>query len=247
MPLHLYPAVPDDAGRISEIHMEAFASNAMLLAQFPTPGVRDGLRESIRLKALADIDDPKISVLVVRDIPRVTDAPNMTADENCSGRHSGVNEILKVDGSQDARTGKVVAFAKWSHPVGRDEEYEETAWKWPPGTDVQILESWGRATEEAQKRAVGDQSCYRLTFMGTDPAHERRGAASMMVRWGLAQCKKYNIPGYLESTLHAAPFYEKMGFARAGNISLRYPIRVDGHDRDEVYNEIAFVYHPTAT
>ncbi|KAI0967588.1 putative GNAT family acetyltransferase [Xylaria arbuscula] len=230
MPLKLYPAVPADADRISEIHMAAFASNAMLLAQFPAPHVRDGLRESIRLKALADIDDPKISVLVVRDIPSDSDASNLTGIE-ASSHHRGA-----------ATKGQVIAFAKWSHAIPKDEEYEETAWIWPPGTNMKILESWGKATEEGQRQAVGDHPYHRLTFMGTDPAHERRGAASMMVRWGLEQCDRDGVPGYLESTLDAAPFYEKMGFTASRKISLRY--LVDDQGQDELYEEIAFVYRP---
>ncbi|KAI8954511.1 putative GNAT family acetyltransferase [Xylaria longipes] len=230
MTLKLYPAVPADAGRISEIHMAAFASNAMLLAQFQTLEVREGLRESIRLKALADIEDAKITVLVVRDIPPDSDTSDTRGAEG---------------GSEESQVGKVIAFAKWSHPVGKDEEYDETAWIWPPGTNMNVLESWGRAAEEAQKQSVGDQPCYRLTFMGTDPSHERRGAASMMVRWGLEQCRKDNTPGYLESTLDAAPFYEKMGFAKSRLISLEY--QVEDQNRYEVYEELAYVYHPNPT
>ncbi|KAI1290715.1 putative GNAT family acetyltransferase [Xylaria venustula] len=229
MPLKLYPAVPADADRISKIHMAAFASNAMLLAQFPKPHVRDGLRESIRLKALADIDDPKISVIVVREVTLGPDVLDST------GVEAGINRGVTTE-------GQIIAFAKWSHPVRKDEEYEEAAWIWPPGTNMKILESWANAAEEGQGLTVGDLPCYRLTFMGTDPAHKRRGAASMMVRWGLEQCDKDGVPGYLESTLDAAPFYEKMGFTASRRISLQY--LVDDRGQDELYEEIAFVYRP---
>ena len=47
--------------------MAAFGTNAMLLAQFPTPATREKLQICIAEKALADIRDPKIAVLVVRD------------------------------------------------------------------------------------------------------------------------------------------------------------------------------------
>ncbi|KAI0425127.1 putative GNAT family acetyltransferase [Xylaria sp. FL1042] len=239
MPLELYPAVPADADRISEIHMAAFASNAMLLAQFPTPYVREGLRESIRLKTLADIDDPKISVLVVRVTPPGFGASIATGAEAGNHHHSrAIGECSRGE----AQEGRVIAFAKWSHPICEDEEYEETAWIWPPGTNMKILESWGKATEEVQGQAVGECPCYRLTFMGTDPAHERRGAASMMVRWGIEQCNKDGILGYLESTLDAAPFYEKMGFVAFGKISLRYLVEVQC--QQELYEEIAFVHRP---
>ncbi|RWA07071.1 hypothetical protein EKO27_g8039 [Xylaria grammica] len=239
MTLKLYPALPADAGRISDIHMAAFGSNAMLLAQFHTPDVREGLRESIRRKALADIDDPKITVLVVRNLPSDPDVANA----GDGGFHrSLVNGLPGEPGSEGTPEGEVVAFAKWSHPVAKGEEYEETAWIWPPGTNLDILEGWGRVTEEVQEQAVGDRPCYPLglTFMGTDPAHKRKGAASMMVRWGLDQCEKDGVQGYLESTLDAAPFYEKMGFAAFKNISLRY--QVEGYDKYEIYEEIAFLY-----
>lgn len=45
--------------------MAAFQHNAMLRAQFPTPTIRKSLQACIEDKALADIDDPKITVLVV--------------------------------------------------------------------------------------------------------------------------------------------------------------------------------------
>ena len=67
MPLHVSPAPETDASRIAAIHMAAFGTNTMLLAQFPTPTIREKLQICIAEKALADIRDPNIAVLVVRD------------------------------------------------------------------------------------------------------------------------------------------------------------------------------------
>ncbi|KAI4212494.1 MAG: hypothetical protein LQ351_004746 [Letrouitia transgressa] len=47
--------------------MAAFAANGMLLAQFPSPVVRERLRNSIAGKAANDIRDPHIAVLLVKD------------------------------------------------------------------------------------------------------------------------------------------------------------------------------------
>lgn len=66
MPLHVSPALFTDATRIAAIHVAAFGTNPMLLAQFPTPAIREKLQTCIAEKALADIRDPKIAVLVVR-------------------------------------------------------------------------------------------------------------------------------------------------------------------------------------
>jgi hypothetical protein len=67
MALYLSQAVESDADRIATIHMAAFGENLMLQAQFQTPAILEMLRTSIADKAVLDIRDPKIAVLVVRD------------------------------------------------------------------------------------------------------------------------------------------------------------------------------------
>lgn len=67
MALTLSMATERDADRIAVIHMAAFGVNQMLQAQFPTAAIRDQLQICIADKALKDIQDPKIAVLVVRD------------------------------------------------------------------------------------------------------------------------------------------------------------------------------------
>lgn len=141
MPLILLPATPQDAPRIAEIHMAAFGSNLMLRTQFPSPTIRAALQIAIEQKLLADIEDLKTSVLVVRD----------------------------VDLDQD-NSGKVISFAKWSHPVKQGEHYVEPPWIWPQGTDLAVLEEWGRKVEKVQESLVGTTPAYRkdhLLFFGT--------------------------------------------------------------------------------
>lgn len=132
MPLLLGEATPADAPRIAQIHMAAFGPNAMLRAQFPTPEVRRELEASIEAKALADIEDSKTTVLVVRE-----------AD------------------TETSETSPVVAFAKWSHPVHSHEVYEEPPWVWPDGTDHAVLDAWTKKCEDAQQRVMGERACYR--------------------------------------------------------------------------------------
>ncbi|KAI1382924.1 putative GNAT family acetyltransferase [Hypoxylon trugodes] len=227
MPLILCAAKHADAIRISDIHMAAFGSNAMLITQFPTAAVRDALRKSIELKARADIDDPKTTVLVVRD---------------CASEYiSNNSELAGTEPNlQRQANGKVIAFAKWAHPVLTNEDYTEPPWIWPTGTDFKILDGWTRKSEEAQFRAIGDAPCYRLTFMGTDPEYRGRGAATMMVRWGMEQCKQDNVPAYLESTLEAADFYRKLGFIDKETFTLAY--EETDSKLPGVYEEISFTY-----
>jgi len=142
MPLTLHLATPSDAARIAEIHMAAFGSNSMLLAQFPTPAVRTALQSSIERKALDDMNDPKTSVLVVRDSDLGKDVQNEEPDTS--------------DGS-----GEIISFAKWSHPILEGEEHSEPPWVWPEGTRMDILEKWGNKLEEAQEKVLSGAPCYR--------------------------------------------------------------------------------------
>ena len=64
-------ASASDADSIASVHMAAFSSNAMLLAQFPTAAARHDLKNCIAEKALADIKDPMMRVLVVRELDEV--------------------------------------------------------------------------------------------------------------------------------------------------------------------------------
>ena len=67
MVLRLAPASEEDAARIADIHMAAFATNKNLLAQFPSRQARDGLRRTVAQKSLDDIRDPNMVVHLIRD------------------------------------------------------------------------------------------------------------------------------------------------------------------------------------
>lgn len=67
MTLTLSAATEADSHRIAAIHMAAFRANALLRAQFPTPSAREALELCIAQKAIDDIRDPNITVLIVQD------------------------------------------------------------------------------------------------------------------------------------------------------------------------------------
>ena len=79
-----------------------------------------------------------------------------------------------------------------------------------------------------------------LTFVGTDPQHERRGAATTLIRWGLEKSKREDVPAYLESTPNAAALYERLGFRAVDRLS----IILDGSG---TYDEICFLAGSSAT
>ncbi|KAJ8060886.1 hypothetical protein OCU04_009967 [Sclerotinia nivalis] len=46
----------------------------------------------------------------------------------------------------------------------------------------------------------------------TDPKHQKRGAGSMLVKWGVNMADSLNGEAYLEATEMGRPVYEKFGF-----------------------------------
>ncbi|MCJ1344462.1 hypothetical protein MMC31_002665 [Peltigera leucophlebia] len=202
MPLKLTFASEDAASRIADIHMAAFATNGMLLAQFPTSAIRDGLRDSIARKALDDIRDPHTAVLLVQD-----------------------SEL----------EGEIISFAKWSLPSSTSDN--EAPWIWPEGTRFDILDQWTQRVEGAKSKVLGDEPCYRLAFIATDPDHQRRGAATMLIKWALDQCSKDKTSAYLESTPVAWALYTRLGFTPEEKISMTFP------DKSS-YKEVGFLCRP---
>ena len=202
MALKLTFASEEDASCIADIHMAAFATNGMLLAQFPTSAIRDGLRDSIARKALDDIQDPHTAVLLVQD-----------------------SEL----------EGEIISFAKWSLPSSTSDN--EAPWIWPEGTRFDILDQWTQRVEDAKSKVLGDEPCYRLAFIATDPDHERRGAATILIKWALDRCSKDKISAYLESTPVAGALYTRLGFTPEEKISITFP---DG----SAYEEVGFLFRP---
>ncbi|KAL9062156.1 MAG: hypothetical protein Q9157_009177, partial [Trypethelium eluteriae] len=51
-----------------------------------------------------------------------------------------------------------------------------------------------------------------LSSLATEPAHHRKGAGSMLLKWGTERADGAGLPMYIESTEMGKPLYEKFGF-----------------------------------
>ena len=85
-----------------------------------------------------------------------------------------------------------------------------------------------------------------LTFLATDPSHEHRGAATLLVRWGVEQAVRERVPAYLESTADAGPVYEKQEFKAVEKISMLLDC-VEQNGAEVVYEETCYIFRPAAT
>ena len=131
--------------------------------------------------------------------------------------------------------GEIISFAKWSLPSSTSDN--EVPWSWPEGTRFDLLEQWTQRAEGAKSRVLKDEPCYTLDTIATDPKHERRGAATILIKWGLDQCSQDKTSAYLESTPFAWALYTRLGFNPGERISMVLP---DG----SVYEEVGFLFRP---
>jgi predicted N-acetyltransferase YhbS len=51
-----------------------------------------------------------------------------------------------------------------------------------------------------------------LKFLHTDPKHQRRGAGSALIQWGLEKSRELQLPAFLEASVTGYKLYAKHGF-----------------------------------
>ena len=71
------------------------------------------------------------------------------------------------------------------------------------------------------------------------PSHRGRGAAGMLIDWGVEKSKVDGIPAYLEAAAMAQPLYEKHGFRQCGELVV-VEMRAYGVDLDFVMAKMKF-------
>lgn len=54
--------------------------------------------------------------------------------------------------------------------------------------------------------------------MVTHPAHRGKGAAGLLIRWGIDQAERDRVPAYLEAGVMGRPVYERYGFVQMGDL-----------------------------
>ncbi|KAG9191857.1 hypothetical protein G6011_10591 [Alternaria panax] len=196
MTVSIAPALPDDAPHIAALHVQAFSSNVLMRAIYPTPAIWTAFQNSVEEKFTADMRDPNMTVLVARYVDEA--------------------ETRKQE------RGVVVGYAVWCHPVRAGEEgWKPPAWKLPDGTDWSVLRPWLAAAAKVAHEVIGERPHYDLMWLAVSSDYARQGIGTLLLHWGLDLCEKEGVPACLDSTVEAAgTFYQKAGFTERGRIRL---------------------------
>ncbi|KAF2003544.1 hypothetical protein P154DRAFT_520120 [Amniculicola lignicola CBS 123094] len=109
--------------------------------------------------------------------------------------------------------GRIVAAAKWriNHHERTTEEIQKQLPK-PKEDDHAAAKDFINFLIDSRLEFMGTKPFYLLHILVTDPEHSRRGAGAMLVKWGMDQADKAQLPTYLESSSQGKRLYERLGF-----------------------------------
>ena len=120
-------------------------------------------------------------------------------------------------------------MARWHwYPNGYSYE-KEAHWEiYPPSSESEPwaeqfnipLNNFILGTRDAARGEwIGrDQPCWILMHMVTRPSERGKGAARLLVQWGVERAERTGQPACLEAGVMGRPIYEKMGFRQVGEL-----------------------------
>ncbi|KAJ5133720.1 acetyltransferase [Penicillium atrosanguineum] len=113
--------------------------------------------------------------------------------------------------SQDAEgRPRIAAYAKWdlSMPEERGRRYPP----WHEEMPGELCEAFFMKEEANRKRVMGDTRHFYLDTVATHPDYQRRGAGSLLVKWGCDLADAQGVQAYVDASKDGAPLYAKFGF-----------------------------------
>ncbi|KFA67917.1 hypothetical protein S40285_05944 [Stachybotrys chlorohalonatus IBT 40285] len=183
MPLQVLPAGPEDATRAVEIETAAYGPNPISPYLFPGPVSNSAV-------------DARPSIL-----------SQQLADDNAC-RWAKVVDSELVQQGQDG----MIAFSMWYFwDTARPQGFKFSA-DHGPASNAEACELFFGGMIRKKHERFGEQPHAYLKLLHTDPAHQRRGAGAMLLKWGVAEADRLGIPSYLEASPDGRPLYEKHEF-----------------------------------
>jgi len=151
--------------------------------------------------------------------------------EYMDGAEDGDYEIMVVEGpsNADPATKSTIAFSIWELPGAKDQKVVSAS-KAPtdryerkdgaPARMKAFREALAKCKEAWFTSKFGTQQL-TLMMLGTRPDYERRGAGTMLTKWGLARAKDEKIPVTLFSSPMAEKLYATLGFREVGVVHVQ--------------------------
>ncbi|PMD14902.1 acetyltransferas-like protein [Hyaloscypha hepaticicola] len=104
---------------------------------------------------------------------------------------------------------KIISWCKWVSPAAIVDTSLPT---WPEGSDVEIANRFFENLLTGHERIMKGRKHWYLEFLATRPEEQGKGAAGMLLRWGIQKADEEGTEAYLEASPDGKPIYEHYGF-----------------------------------
>ncbi|RDW56654.1 hypothetical protein BP6252_14067 [Coleophoma cylindrospora] len=135
-------------------------------------------------------------------------------------------------------TGKIISAAKWciyETALTREQMDEKITCDWHENEDTNKWSShiinW--IHDHRLSKTKGARCCV-LDILSTHPEHQRRGAGSLLVKWGTDIADAMGVPAYIEGSIYARRLYEQNGFVASSVDLITIPVPEIWQKRDEI-------------
>lgn len=115
----------------------------------------------------------------------------------------------------DTASGEMIAVAGWNiYAHGNTEEDLDkiTARPTPERGYRADFEPIYEHLKGNRRHIMGQKPYLYLNLLSTRPTHHRRGAGSMLIKWGLDRADELGVEAYHESSIEGRPLYERFGY-----------------------------------
>ncbi|KAK0103502.1 hypothetical protein ONS95_005523 [Cadophora gregata] len=141
----------------------------------------------------------------------------------------------------DEQTQEIVSIARWHYyPNGFSFE-DANGWEihspvegqpFPKGMNIE-LHNFILTQRDLERKnwIVTGEPCWILMHLVTRSSQRGRGAAGLLIAWGINKAKADRVSVYLEAAQTAKPLYERHGFKQIGDL-LKMDLRTHGVDME---------------
>lgn len=105
----------------------------------------------------------------------------------------------------------IISFGKWNSPAAPLQEMSSLP-TWPDDSDTELANHFFGTLFKKHVEIMGDRKHWYLETLATRKEHQGRGAARMLIRWGLEKADEDMMEAFLEGSPEGKPIYEKYGF-----------------------------------
>jgi GNAT superfamily N-acetyltransferase len=127
----------------------------------------------------------------------------------------------------DTTTGEIIAVARWRYVKPKEEGAKERTWDEVEASFLDIMQPYDETDPAvltalfdlfngSKRELLGTRPYYVLDTLATLAQHERKGAGSMLLRWGCEKADEAGVEAYLDASAIGAPLYARHGFVAKG-------------------------------